>query len=135
MVEAAKPFLKHTKGVVICISSICGSESIKGAPVTYSVAKAALNAYVKGISWPLATDGVRICAISPGNIYFKGSVWSKKKRENPNEVKNMLEKEVPLNQFGSKEDISNLALFLASPLSNNTTGSIWISDGGQTKSF
>jgi 3-oxoacyl-[acyl-carrier protein] reductase len=135
MVEASKAFLCKSEGIIICISSICGSEYISGAPITYSVAKSALNSYVKAISRPLAEKGIRICAISPGNIYFKGSVWDKKKRENNSVVKKMLRNEVPLNQFGELDDVANLALFLASSLSKNTTGSIWITDGGQTRSF
>ena len=43
LVEASRKVLKQSKGSIICISSICGLETIPGAPVTYSVAKAALK--------------------------------------------------------------------------------------------
>ena len=135
VVEAAKVYLKSSGGVILCISSICGHEVIPGAPITYSVAKAALNAYVKFISKPLANDGIRICGISPGNILFDGSVWDLKMQENPSEVAAMLDREVPLNKMGEPEDIANLALFLASSVSGNSTGTIWTSDGGQTRSL
>ena len=134
IVEAAKKHLKSSAGVVVCISSICGNEVIPGAPVTYSVAKAALNAYVKCISRPLADDGIRICGISPGNILFEGSVWDSKIQENPGAVTAMLDKDVPLKKLGKPNDVANLALFLASSISNNSTGTIWTSDGGQTRS-
>lgn len=133
-VEAARPYLGKSKGVVICISSICGVETIPGAPVTYSVSKAALNAYVKGISRPLGNEGVRICAVAPGNIMFDGSVWNRKLKSDSETVNQMLKSEVPLNRLGSSDDVANLVLFLSSPLSSNTTGSIWVSDGGQTRS-
>lgn len=135
IVEAAKTHLKASAGVVICISSICGTEVIPGAPVTYSVAKAAVNAYVKCISRPLADDGIRICGISPGNILFNGSVWDLKMKENEGAVTAMLEKDVPLKKMGTVDDVANLALFLASPISNNSTGTIWTTDGGQTRSI
>ena len=135
IVEAAKTHLKSSAGVVICISSICGNEVIPGAPVTYSVAKAALNAYIKCISRPLADDGIRICGISPGNILFDGSVWDSKMQENPSAVSAMLVKDVPLKKMGTPSDVANLALFLASPISENITGTIWTSDGGQTRSI
>jgi len=80
MVEAARQALAATKGTIICVSSICGIEMIPGAPVTYSVAKAALNAYVRGIARPLGKLGVRINAVAPGNILFEGSVWARKLR-------------------------------------------------------
>ncbi len=52
MVEAARDALAASKGVIVCVSSICGMEVVPGAPVTYSAAKAALNAYVRGIARP-----------------------------------------------------------------------------------
>ena len=135
VVEAAKSYLKVSEGVIICISSICGNEVIPGAPVTYSVAKAALNAYVKGISRPLGDEGIRICGIAPGNVLFEGSVWDLKMRENPDDVMAMLKKDVPLKKLGNLDDVGHLALFLASSISNNSTGTIWTSDGGQTRSI
>jgi 3-oxoacyl-[acyl-carrier protein] reductase len=47
LIESALPLLIKSKGNVVAISSICGSSFIKGAPVEYSVAKAALNMYIK----------------------------------------------------------------------------------------
>ena len=55
-------------------------------------------------------------------------------QENPSEVAAMLDR-VPLNKMGEPEDIANLALFLASSVSGNSTGTIWTSDGGQTCSL
>ena len=77
-IEAAKKELIKNKGNIICISSICGLEVIAGAPVTYSAAKAALHAYVRGIARPLGLEGVRINAVAPGNILFERSIWSER---------------------------------------------------------
>ena len=134
MVEAAVAELRKTKGVIVCISSICGLEVIRGAPVTYSVAKAALNAFIRGIALPLGEDGIRINGIAPGNILFKDSVWDEKVKENASAVNQMLAENVPLNRFGSLADVVNLALWLSSPLSSFNTGSIHLCDGGQTRS-
>lgn len=133
IVEAAKDELKKSKGVVVCISSICGSEVIPGAPVTYSVAKAALNAYIRGMSRPFALDRVRINGIAPGNILFDGSVWDKKSESDPAIVAELLEENVPLKKFGTTEDVSNLALWLSSPVSSFVTGTVYTTDGGQTR--
>ena len=75
---------------IICISSICGLEIIPNAPITYTVAKAALNTYVKGIAKPLGKKGIRINAIAPGNILFKGSSWEEKIKKNPNNIYKMI---------------------------------------------
>lgn len=131
-VEAAKPFLKLSQGVIVCISSICGIATIKNAPVTYTVAKSALNSYVKSISIPLANHGIRINAIAPGNILFDKSVWDLKQKSDPKGVKKYINENVPLKNFGSPNDIGNLAAYLASPISKFSTGSIWTIDGGQT---
>jgi NAD(P)-dependent dehydrogenase (short-subunit alcohol dehydrogenase family) len=80
-VAAARDALVDSKGTIVCISSICGLEVIAGAPVTYSAAKAALHSYVRGIARPLGKQGIRINAIAPGNIFFDGSVWSRKDRK------------------------------------------------------
>ena len=134
IVEASLPYLKSSKGVIVCISSICGIECIPGAPVAYSCAKSALNAYIKNISRYLATSNVRINGIAPGNIYFEGSTWHQKQLSQPVLVEAMLRDNVPLSRFGNPQEIANLCLFLASPLSSFATGSIWTLDGGQVHS-
>jgi NAD(P)-dependent dehydrogenase (short-subunit alcohol dehydrogenase family) len=116
----------------VCISSIAGVEST-GAPVTYSVAKSAINSYVKNISKHLTKSGIRINAVAPGNIMSESSVWKEKFSENPKDVKTMLKKEVAMGRFGTPEEISNLVVFLCSEKSSFITGSTFIVDGGQTK--
>ena len=130
-VEAAQDALVSSKGVIVCISSICGLEVIPGAPVTYSAAKAALHAYVRGIARPLGKQGIRINAVAPGNILFDGSVWSRKLQENAPAVQDMLEKDVALSSLGTPRDVASLVAYLASPRSAFASGSVWTLDGGQ----
>ncbi len=132
-VEAARVALAASQGVVVCISSICGLEIIPGAPVTYSTAKAALNAFVRGIARPLGKEGVRINAIAPGNILFDGSVWSSKLAEDVSAVQKMLSENVALGRLGNCKDVANLVAYLASPRSGFASGSIWTLDGGQAR--
>ena len=134
IIEAARSELSKTQGVVVCVSSICGMEVIDGAPVTYSVAKAALNAYVKAISRPLGKLNVRINAVAPGNILFEGSVWSRKLKEDANNVETMLCRDVALSRLGDPAEVADLVAFLASPRAAYATGSIWTLDGGQVHS-
>lgn len=134
MVEAARDALVATKGAIVCISSICGSEVVPGAPVTYSVAKAALNAFVRGIARPLGKQGVRINAVAPGNILFDGSVWSRKLAADSAGVEDMLQKNVALGKLGSPEDVAHLVAYLVSPRGRFVTGAVWTVDGGQVRS-
>lgn len=134
IVEAARNALAASKGAIVCISSICGLEVIPGAPVTYSAAKGALHAYVRGIARPLGKQGVRINAVAPGNILFDGSVWSRKLAEDATAVQAMLSKEVALGSLGTPVDVANLVAYLASPRSGFATGGVWTLDGGQVHS-
>ena len=134
MVRATADALSKSRGAIVCISSICGQEVVVGAPVTYSAAKSALNAYVRGISRPLAERGVRINAVSPGNLLFETSVWQKKLNEEPDRIADMLDQEVAMKRLGSPDEISNFVVFLVSDCSSFATGSIFTVDGGQARS-
>jgi 3-oxoacyl-[acyl-carrier protein] reductase len=132
-ITAAKQALTQSQGAVVCISSICSLGVIQGAPITYSVAKSALNSYVRSVSQPLGHCGIRINAVLPGNVYFPESIWSKKLVENPTMVRSTLDKEVPLQRFATISEIAEAVAFLASSRSSFTTGALLTVDGGQTK--
>jgi len=133
MVEAAKDALAASRGCIVCISSICGQEVVPGAPVTYSAAKAALNAYIRGMARPLGRQDIRINGIAPGNIVFPGSVWERKLAEDAAAVEQMLQCEVALGRLGTPLDVAGLALWLASPEAGFATGGIYVVDGGQAR--
>ena len=130
-VEAAREALAVSRGSIVCVSSICGLEMVPGAPLTYSVAKAALHAYVRGLARPLGTIGVRINAVAPGNILFDGSDWAQKVAADPEAVQAMLERDVALAQFGTPRDVAQLVAYLVSPRAEFATGGVWALDGGQ----
>lgn len=134
-ISLALPILKKDKSKIICISSICGVEVIKNSPLGYSIAKSAVNNYVKGLSCILSENGISINAIVPGNVMFEGSLWDKKIKNNPARVKKYIKENVPMNKFGSLDDIFNMCDFIFSKSSNFVTGSTFIIDGGQTKKF
>ncbi len=131
IINFAKPYLEISKGCIVCISSICGNNVIKGAPITYSVSKAALNAYIRGMATPLGEKGIRINGIAPGNILFEGSVWERRLEKQKEDTEAMIANEVPLNRFGSTLDIASAVSFLCSEESNFITGSVLNIDGGQ----
>lgn len=133
MVGLFRKELAQSRGSIICISSICGAERVPGAPVTYSAAKAALNSFISGVSWPLARDGIRINGIAPGNILFRGSTWERKLNQNADDVANMLQNEVALNRLGEPDEIARWAIWLASDFSAFSTGQVFVVDGGQRR--
>jgi 3-oxoacyl-[acyl-carrier protein] reductase len=132
VIAASREPLKPNGGAIVCISSICGLSAL-GAPVTYSAAKAALNATVRGLARPLALEGIRINAVAPGNILFEGGTWERKLAENPTAVNEMLAREVALRRLGTPREIADLVSFLASPRAAFITGGIFVADGGQLR--
>jgi 3-oxoacyl-[acyl-carrier protein] reductase len=120
-------------GVITFISSIAGIENI-GAPTEYSVAKSAINTFSKILSHKLAPK-IRVNTIVPGNIYFKNGIWDIKINENPEQVSQMLEANVPLKRFGNPEEVADLVIFISSAKATFITGACITIDGGQTKSF
>ncbi len=124
------PMLKKSKGCLLFISSIAGLEAI-GAPVDYSTAKAALFALAKNMSRKLAPD-VRVNVIAPGNIFFQGGSWDEKIQQDADRITNIIESSVPMQRFGSVDEIADAALFLCSDRASFITGSVLVVDGGQT---
>ncbi len=122
--------LKRSKGNILFISSIAGLEAF-GAPVSYSTAKSAVIAFSKNIARKLASD-IRVNVIAPGNINFPGSTWDKKMQSDPDRIKSLIENTVPMNRFGTPEEIASAAAFLCSSRANFITGSVLVIDGGQT---
>jgi len=133
VIESAKKMIRKNKGSITCISSICGIDYIQGAPITYSVAKAALNHYIKLSSRTFAKNGIRINGVAPGNILFENSVWEKKLKKNKKAVMSMLSKEVAMKRLGTIDEISALVTFLSSDDANFITGTIIPVDGGQLR--
>ncbi len=124
------PMLQESKGCLLLISSIAGLEAI-GAPVDYSTAKAALFALAKNMSRKLAPD-VRVNVIAPGNILFPNGSWDEKIKQDAGRVDAIIESTVPMNRFGTVDEIADAALFLCSDRASFITGSILTVDGGQT---
>jgi 3-oxoacyl-[acyl-carrier protein] reductase len=73
--------------------------------------------------------------IAPGNILFPGGSWERHLENRRESVEKYISSEVPLRRFGTPEEIANLAVFLASPISGFATGSCFIMDGGQTRTI
>jgi 3-oxoacyl-[acyl-carrier protein] reductase len=134
LVTRLVPKLKVSKGSIIFTGSIAGIEET-GAPLPYSAAKAALTMYSKSLSRKLAPFKIRVNIVAPGNIIFPGGNWEKKMNADPEAIKKMLQENVPLNEFGTPEDIGSIVAFLLSRNAKFITGSCIVVDGGQTSLF
>ena len=91
---------------------------------SYGTAKAALVHMTKLLSQDFAPE-VRINAISPGPIMTDAL-----NKVMPDQVKEIMTNNTPLQRLGEVEDIAAAALYLASPASGWVTGKILDIDGG-----
>jgi len=127
------PALQQSQGSLLFIASITGLAAL-GAPVDYSVAKTAVIALAQNLARKVAPT-VRVNVIAPGNIFFPGGSWEGKLKANPDGVESMLRQQVPLQRFGTPEEIADAAVFLCSPRASFITGTLLRVDGGQVSSL
>jgi 3-oxoacyl-[acyl-carrier protein] reductase len=87
----------------------------------------------KQLAHKLAPE-IRVNSIAPGNIYFAGGRWEELIESNGESVKEMIRDSVPLQRFGTPEEVASAAVFLCSPRATFITGACLTIDGGQTVS-
>ena len=110
---------------IINISSISAEEANMGR-FSYSASKAAVESGTKNLSKEFARLKIRVNSISPGLIETDMLT----KNTPPEQIKDRV-KNISLQRIGQPEEVSNVALFLASELSSYINGQNIICDGGK----
>lgn len=118
-----KHMMKQRSGKIINIASIIGLMGNVGQ-TNYAASKGGLIAFTKSLAKELAPRNINVNAIAPGFIRTAMT------EALPEEVKEQMLKNIPLARFGEPSDVANVALFLASPLSDYITGQVLVVDGG-----
>jgi len=119
----AKYMVKQRQGKIINISSIIG---IIGNPgqANYSASKAGLIGLTKTFAKELGSRNICVNAVAPGYIQTKMTdILSDK-------VKEEMLKRIPLNRFGTSDDVARAVLYLASDGADYITGQVLVVDGG-----
>ncbi|MGE0787769.1 MAG: SDR family oxidoreductase [Sandaracinaceae bacterium] len=91
-----------------------------------SAAKAAIDSLTKSLALEWGSLGIRVNAIAPGPIEGTEGMA---RLANP-DLKTKLTRSIPLQRFGTIEDIANAALFLSSEAASYVSGEILVVDGG-----
>lgn len=126
---AVLPLIKKAEGNIINMSSIITQHPGPGFSM-YAGAKNAIEAFTKSWALELASDHVRVNAISPGAI--NTGIWYKTDMSKADEEKNKqgAVNATPLGKIGEPDDIANMALYLASKKGSFITGVNYLVDGG-----
>jgi NAD(P)-dependent dehydrogenase (short-subunit alcohol dehydrogenase family) len=113
--------LEAAKGSVVNVSSIAGSRVHPFAGSAYGTSKAALAALTREMAADFGPLGVRVNAISPGEI--DTSILSPGTEQ--------LIGEIPMRRLGQTDEVAKAIYFLCTDASSYVNGSELHIDGGQ----
>jgi NAD(P)-dependent dehydrogenase (short-subunit alcohol dehydrogenase family) len=121
-------YLRKPGAVVINISA---PQAMHAQPLQAHVcaAKAGVDMLTQVLAIEWGADGIRVNSVIPGPIADTEGMARLAPTE---ETREFARRAVPLGRFGTKEEVANACLFLASPLAAYITGAILPVDGGVT---
>lgn len=97
----------------------------------YTVAKAGLENYSRGLAAELAPAGVRVNMVTPGRVTTPGGEATREQWARLDPTQSGGESLVPLGRDGLPDDIARAVLFLVSDQASWVTGSNFVIDGGE----
>ena len=125
-VQACTPaMLARRYGRIVLTSSITGPITGQVGFAHYGASKAAMLGLMRSAAVELATSGVTVNAVMPGNIETPGLA------ETSDEHQRLMFSSIPMGRFGTAEEVGWVVRFLASPEAAYVTGQTLIVDGGQ----
>jgi NAD(P)-dependent dehydrogenase (short-subunit alcohol dehydrogenase family) len=108
------------------MASVAGKAPQTGMGV-YCVSKAGVIMLTEVLAVELAADNIQVNAIAPGFIKtrFSSAIW-----DNPH-INEAVVRTIPQHRIAAPEELTGIALYLASAASSFTTGATFVVDGGQ----
>ena len=126
VVQACTPAMVSRRyGRIVLTSSITGPVTGQWGFAHYGASKAAMLGFMRSVAVELATSGVTINAVLPGNVETPGFA------DTSDEHRRRMLTSIPMGRYADPEDIGWAVRFLASPEAGYITGQTLIVDGGQ----
>lgn len=129
--------MKQGTGTIINISTGAALKPIWEMTMSYSSAKAALNAYSKALANEAGPQGIRVNVVSPGVVKTPLMLEFIENLANASAIttneayKAIMDKvAVPLGRMAEPEEIASVVAFLASAEARYITGTNYLVDGG-----
>ena len=107
--------IKRRWGRIINISSVVGSIGNPGQ-TNYSASKAGLEGFSRSLAVEVASRNITVNVISPGFINTDMT------EKIPLDSRDAMKKRIPLERFGTPEEVAEVVVFLASEQANYITG-------------
>jgi len=130
-IQSALPLLRDGAAIVLN-SSMYTAIGVPGSSI-YTASKAALESLARTLSAELVGRGIRVNAISPGNI---ATPLYNRLGMSPADLAAAAAAavdEVPMKRFGSAEELARAVVFLLSPDSAYMLGETLVVDGGRSR--
>jgi NAD(P)-dependent dehydrogenase (short-subunit alcohol dehydrogenase family) len=122
---------EHLRRPGASIINISATQAFKPVALQAHVcaAKAGVDMLTKCLALEWAGEGVRVNSIAPGAV--DDTEGMRRLAPTPG-LKERFEKSVPLGRFARKEEIADVAIFLAGEESRYITGTVIVCDGGRS---
>ncbi|MEO0357059.1 MAG: SDR family oxidoreductase [Pseudomonadota bacterium] len=124
MSQAATPALKTTRGCLVNIASISGLRA-STLRVAYGTSKAAVIHLTQQQAAELGEFGIRANTVAPGPVRTKLAM-----AVHTQDIIDAYHDAIPLNRYGSEQEIANVICFLCSDAASYVTGQLISVDGG-----